>query len=65
VALKNIKIMEREHLVERTATETGPYLAKALARLADHAEIDQLVSTIRIALDEAAPALQALPAKAA
>jgi putrescine aminotransferase len=131
VALKNIEIMEREHLVERTANDTGPYLAKALAGLAEHplvgevrslgligaveivarkgtnerfadkegpagqlvrdlciksglmvrgvrdsivmsppliithAEIDQLVGTIRGALDEAAPALRALQAKAA
>lgn len=36
VALRNIEIMEREHLVERTAVETGPYLAKALASLNDH-----------------------------
>jgi putrescine aminotransferase len=36
VALKNIEIMERERLVERTREDTGPYLAKALAALADH-----------------------------
>jgi len=36
VALKNIEIMEREGLVERTANDTGPYLAKALAGLNDH-----------------------------
>ena len=36
VALRNIEIMEREHLIERTRTETGPYLAKALATLNDH-----------------------------
>jgi putrescine aminotransferase len=36
VALKNIEIMEREGLVERTANETGPYLAQALASIADH-----------------------------
>lgn len=36
VALRNIEIIEREGLVERTRTDTGPYLAKALARLADH-----------------------------
>jgi putrescine aminotransferase len=128
VALKNIEIMEREGLVERTRTDTGPYLARALAALADHplvgearslgligaveivsktgtkerfggkegpaglivrdlcikhglmvravrdsivmsppliithAEIDRLVGTIRIALDEAEPALRALKA---
>jgi putrescine aminotransferase len=36
VALKNIEIIEREGLVERTAEDTGPYLARALAELADH-----------------------------
>ena len=36
VALKNIEILEREGLVERTRTDTGPYLAKALASLNDH-----------------------------
>jgi putrescine aminotransferase len=36
VALANIAILEREDLVTRTAEDTGPYLAAALARLADH-----------------------------
>ncbi|HPA38761.1 MAG TPA: aspartate aminotransferase family protein [Phenylobacterium sp.] len=36
VAIANIEIMEREGLIERTRTDTGPYLAKALARLNDH-----------------------------
>ena len=36
VALKNLEIMEREDLVGRTARETGPHLAAALATLADH-----------------------------
>ena len=36
VALKNIEIMEREGLVERTREDTGPYLAEALATLNDH-----------------------------
>src|SRR3546814_17912162 len=36
VALKNIEIIEREGLVERTGTVTGPHLAKALATLTDH-----------------------------
>jgi putrescine aminotransferase len=33
--------------------------------IVSHAEIDQLVAIIRAALDEAAPALRALEAKAA
>lgn len=37
VALRNLEIIEDEHLVERTRDDTGPYLAKALAeRLAPH-----------------------------
>jgi len=130
VALKNLEILSRERLVERTAEDTGPYLAKALERLrshalvgearslgliggveivaqkgtnrritgkegtagpmvrdicirrglmvrairdtivfcppliVSHAEIDRLVDTIGAALDEAAPALRALPAAA-
>jgi putrescine aminotransferase len=36
VALMNIEIMERERLVERTASDTGPYLAKGLETLALH-----------------------------
>jgi putrescine aminotransferase len=43
VALKNLEIMEREKLVERTAGETGPRLAAALATLADH----RLVGEVR------------------
>ena len=33
VALKNIEIMERERLVERTREDNGPYLAKAFAEV--------------------------------
>lgn len=36
VALKNIEIMEREGLIERTKNETGPYLAEAIKRLGAH-----------------------------
>jgi putrescine aminotransferase len=36
VALKNIEIMEREGLIERTRNDTGPYIAKAMATLIDH-----------------------------
>ena len=43
VALKNIEILTREHLVERTAEDTGPYMAKALDRLRGH----QLVGEAR------------------
>ena len=36
VALRNIAIIDHEGLVERTRDDTGPYLARALARLDDH-----------------------------
>jgi putrescine---pyruvate transaminase len=36
VALRNLEIIEREGLVERTRSDTGPYLAQALASLRDH-----------------------------
>jgi putrescine aminotransferase len=36
VALKNLEIIEREDLVNRVKTDTGPYLAEGLARLAAH-----------------------------
>ena len=36
VALKNLEILSRERLVERTAEDTGPYIAKALDRLRSH-----------------------------
>jgi len=41
VALRNISIMEREHLVARTAGDTGPYLAQALQRLAAHSRVGE------------------------
>ena len=36
VALRNIEIIERENLVQKTKTETGPYLAKKLEEVKDH-----------------------------
>ena len=44
VALKNIEIIEREGLVERTRTDTGPYLAQALQRLKDHPLVGEVRS---------------------
>jgi putrescine---pyruvate transaminase len=41
VALKNLEILARERLVERTAEDTGPYLARALDRLRDHALVGE------------------------
>jgi putrescine---pyruvate transaminase len=44
VALRNIEIMEREGLVERVRSDTGPYLAAALQRLADHPLVGEVRS---------------------
>ncbi len=57
VALRNIEIMEREHLIERTRTETGPYLAKALATLNDHPLVGEtrsvgLIGAVEIVADK-------------
>lgn len=41
VALKNIEIIERERLVERTAQDTGPYLARGLKELATHPRVGE------------------------
>ncbi len=57
VALRNIEIIEREGLVERTRSDTGPYLAKALARLAEHPLVGEvrsvgLIGAIEIVADK-------------
>ena len=44
VALRNIEIMEREGLVDRTREDTGPYLARALATLNDHPLVGEVRS---------------------
>lgn len=44
VALRNIEIIEREGLVERTRDDTGPYLAKALAALKGHPLVGEVRS---------------------
>ncbi len=61
VALRNIEIMEREGLVERTRNETGPYLAKALATLNDHPLVGEarsigLLGAVEIVADKATAA---------
>ena len=58
VALKNIEIMELEDLVGRTAKDSGPYLAKALAGLADHPMVGEarslgLIGAVEIVADKA------------
>jgi len=57
VALKNIEIMQTEGLVERTAGDTGPYLAKALAELATHPRVGEtrslgLIGAVEIVADK-------------
>ncbi len=44
VALRNIEILEREGLVERTRSVTGPYLAKALSTLSTHPLVGEVRS---------------------
>ena len=58
VALRNIEIIEREGLVERTRTDTGPYLAAALATLNDHPMVGEtrsvgLIGAVEITSDKA------------
>lgn len=58
VALRNIEIMEREGLIDRTRTDTGPYLAKALATLNDHPLVGEtrscgLLGAVEIVADKA------------
>ncbi|MBB4007362.1 aspartate aminotransferase family protein [Allorhizobium taibaishanense] len=43
-ALENIRILEEEKLVERVRDDIGPYFAKALASLADHERVGEVVS---------------------
>ncbi len=61
VALRNIEIIEREGLVERTRSETGPYLAKALAKLSEHPLVGEvrsagLIGAVEIVADKASGA---------
>ena len=58
VALRNIEIIEREGLVARTRSETGPYLAAVLAQLSDHPLVGEarsvgLLGAVEIVADKA------------
>jgi putrescine aminotransferase len=44
VALKNLEIMERENLISRVTTETGPRLAQMLTKFADHPIVGEVRS---------------------
>jgi putrescine aminotransferase len=57
-AIENLRIIEEEGLVERVRDDIGPYLAKALASLADHDLVGEAVSVglmgaVQIAADKA------------
>ena len=58
VALENIAIMERENLIEKARTETGPYLQARLRELADHPLVGEvrgvgLIAAIELVKDKA------------
>jgi adenosylmethionine-8-amino-7-oxononanoate aminotransferase len=59
VALKNIEIIERERLVERTARAIRDTLVMSPPLVISHGEIDQLIAIMRRSLDEAEPVLRA------
>lgn len=44
VAIENIRILQREKLVERVKTETGPYLAQKMQELATHPLVGEVRS---------------------
>jgi putrescine aminotransferase len=45
VAIANIRLIQREGLVEKVRTETGPYLAQLYAQLADHPLVGETQTT--------------------
>ena len=57
VALRNVEIIEREGLVERVCTDTGPYLAAALKTLGEHPLVGEarslgLIGAVEIVADK-------------
>jgi putrescine aminotransferase len=66
VALANIKLIQREHLVENVRNELGPYLAKKFAELGEHPLIGEaqtcgLMGALQIVKDKRS--LQAFDSK--
>ncbi|MBA4111016.1 MAG: aspartate aminotransferase family protein [Leptothrix sp. (in: Bacteria)] len=66
VALANLQLIEDLHLVDRVRDETGPYLAKQYAALADHplvgeAETFGLMAAIRLVKTKASGTQAAVP----
>lgn len=62
VALANLQIIEDEKLIERVRDDTGPYLAAALAPLADHPLVGEvrsfgMLAAIELVKDKAGPVL--------
>lgn len=60
VALANLDVIENDGLIERVRTDTGPYLAEALQRLADHPIVGEvrsfgLLASIELVADKNGP----------
>ncbi|RMD46821.1 MAG: aminotransferase class III-fold pyridoxal phosphate-dependent enzyme, partial [Alphaproteobacteria bacterium] len=67
VALENLRIMEEERIVERVATDTGPYLAARWAELGAHPLVGEvrirgMMAALQLTPDKAARAPFAAPA---
>jgi putrescine aminotransferase len=57
LALENVRILQRENIVERVGTDTGPYLQKRWLQLAEHplvgeARIAGLVGALELVADK-------------
>jgi putrescine aminotransferase len=62
VALANLQIIEDEKLIEKVRDDTGPFLAQALAMLADHPLVGEvrsfgMLAAIELVKDKAGPIL--------
>jgi len=62
VALANIRVLQREHIVETMHDDTGPYLAEQFATLLDHPLVGEvqtcgLMGAVQLARDKATSAL--------
>ena len=58
VALANIRLLQRERIVERVGEDTGPYLAEQFAKLADHPLVGEvqtcgLMGAVQLVRDKA------------
>ena len=62
VALANLEVIEKEGLIDRVRTDTGPYLAEAIKRLDDHPLVGQtrsfgLLGAIELVADKNGPVM--------